>query len=79
VGLRVARRPRSHCRSFTDELDAKQAADAADMRGRVRYGVESKRESSEVIMARTAGRTYDERSGSDGTRTRDLRRDRPAF
>jgi hypothetical protein len=56
-----------------------RAADAADMRGRVRYGIESQRESSEVIMARVAGRTSDERSGSDGTRTRDLRRDRPAF
>jgi hypothetical protein len=27
------------------------AADAADMRGRVRYSIESQRESSEVIMA----------------------------
>jgi hypothetical protein len=49
------------------------------MHGRVLYGIESQRESSEVIMARVAGRTSGERSGSDGTRTRDLRRDRPAF
>jgi hypothetical protein len=49
------------------------------MRGRGHLRRGSKRESSTVIMVREAGRTFDERSGSDGTRTRDLRRDRPAF
>jgi hypothetical protein len=44
---------------------------------RARRGLQG--ESSKVIMAREAGQTFDERSGSDGTRTRDLRRDRPAF
>ena len=58
---------------------ARRAADAADMCGRVRYGSESQHESSQVIMAaRPRDRTCEE-SGSDGTRTRDLRRDRPAF
>jgi hypothetical protein len=39
----------------------------------------SKGDAVESRHARVSGRTFDGEDGSDGTRTRDLRRDRPAF
>ena len=44
-----------------------------------RCGLDQQDEAVESGHARVSGRTFDGEDGSDGTRTRDLRRDRPAF